>query len=221
MLRAPCLLAAVGLLPAIALAPPLPRAKEAPPGFIDLRPFGNQKLKEDFNSGRYAGNHLGSLPAGRQTFGGVKFHIGESLIQLGSDSFKNKPEKVEGIKVGRPVARLHFLHATAFSAPEGTVIGKYFVHYADKTRDEIEVVYGKDVVDWWNYPGRKAPTRGKVAWEGTNKAAEKFDAKINLFLLTWKSPHPKKRVVSLDYVATSKTGAAPFCVAITADNREK
>jgi hypothetical protein len=213
-------LAACLLLAAAVAAAPLPKGKEAEPPFIDLKPHGNQKLKEDFNSGRYADNNLASLPAGKQTFAGVKFLVGESMVQLGSTSIKGKPEKVEGIKVGRTLAKLHFLHATAFSAIDGTVIGKYVVHYADKTKAEVEVSYGKDVVDWWAYPGQKGPTGSKVAWEGTNKAAKGFDAKIKLYLTTWKNPHPKKRVVSIDFVGTDKRGgAAPFCVAITADDK--
>jgi hypothetical protein len=41
-----------------------------------------------------------------------------------------------------------------------------------------------------------------------------------LFLTTWENPNPKKKVVSLDYVATVPEGpAAPFCVAITAEDK--
>jgi hypothetical protein len=210
------------LLAAAALAAPLPKGKESAPLFIDLKPHANQKLKEDFNSGRYAGNNLASLPAGKTAFAGVKFHVGESMVQLGSANVKGKPDKVEGVKVGRALARLHFLHATAFSAADGAVIATYVVHYADKTKAEVEVAYGKDVVDWWAYPNQKEPTRGKVAWEGENEAAKGFDAKIKLYLTTWKNPHPKKKVVSLDIVGAEKRGgAAPFCVAITADDKDK
>jgi hypothetical protein len=210
------------LLAAAAVAAPLPKGKEAASLFIDLKPHGNQKLKEDFNSGRYSDNNLASLPAGKRTFAGARFHVGESMVQLGSTSVKGKPDKVEGIKVGRTLARLHFLHATAFSAADGAVIATYVVHYADKTKAEVEVAYGKDVVDWWAYPGQQGPTRGKLAWEGENKAAKLFDAKLKLYLTTWKNPHPKKKVVSLDFVGAEKRGsAAPFCVAISADDKDK
>jgi hypothetical protein len=36
--------------------------------------------------------------------------------------------------------------------------------------------------------------------------------------MTWKNPEPDKDVVSLDFVSTRSSEAAPFCVAITADN---
>jgi hypothetical protein len=107
---------------------------------------------------------------------------------------------VEGVKVGLMVGKLHFLHGTEHSAGDGTVIAKYIVHYADKTKAEIEVAYGKDVVDWWAYPNQAAPTTGKLAWEGENEPAKGFDAKIKLYLMSWKNPHPKKKVVELELV---------------------
>ena len=37
---------------------------------------------------------------------------------------------------------------------------------------------------------------------------------------TWENPHPKKKVVSIDYVATAgTTDVCPFCVAITAQDK--
>ena len=128
-------------------------------------------------------------------------------MRLGGD----KPAKVEGIKVDAKAVKLHFLHACGHSGnvPRDTPIGKYVVHYDDKTAEEIEIVYGKDVVDWWVQPGVSDPTRGKVAWEGQNA----FSA-IKLFLTTWENPNPGKRIVTLDFVATEGT---PFCVAISAE----
>jgi hypothetical protein len=197
-----------------------PAPSESGPVYIDVQPQANVKLKDDFHSGTYANNNLANLPTGKQTFGGVKFNVGESLIQLGSSNVAGKPEKVEGIKVGRTLKKLHFLHACGHQAPDDTVIGKYVVHYDDNTSEDIEVAYGKDVVDWWAYPDQKAPTRGKLAWEGTNEAAAKFEAKVKLYLQTWENPQPKKKVTAIDFVATAPdSGAAPFCVAITAEEK--
>jgi hypothetical protein len=96
------------------------------------------------------------------------------------------------------------------AAPRNTPIGRYVVHYDDNSTEEIEIVYGKDVVDWWVQPGVSDPTRSKVAWEGQNAISA-----IKLFLTTWENPNPEKRIVTLDYVAT---GGTPFCVAISAEN---
>ena len=59
--------------------------------------------------------------------------------------------------------------------------------------------------------------RGKVAWEGENEDSKSLNAKIRLYLTSWKNPQPKKRVVSIDYISTMTTAAAPFCVAMTAE----
>jgi RNA polymerase sigma factor (sigma-70 family) len=175
---------------------------------IDLGPHVNQKLKERFHGYREEGNDLATLPTGRQKFAGLAFTVGEGVVQVGGE----KPAKVAGIKVGAKATKLHFLHACGHSGnvPRDTPIGKYVVHYDDKSTEEIEIVYGKDVVDWWVQPGVSDPTRGKVAWEGQNA----FSA-IKLFSTTWENPNPKKRIVALDYVATKGN---PFCVAISAEN---
>jgi hypothetical protein len=213
-------LAALGACLAFGLALFAAPAPSETTTYIDLKPHINVKLKDNLHSDRYPNNNLASLPTGKQTFAGAKFQIGDGVVQLGSAQLKEKPEKVEGIKVGRTLAKLNILHATGYSTDDGTQIAKYVVHYDDETTADIEVVYGKDVVDWWAYPGREAPTRGKVAWEGENEAAKGFEATIKLYLTTWENPHPKKKVVTIDYVATAPDkNAAPFCVAITAEDK--
>jgi len=195
--------------------------------YIDLQPKANQKLKEPFHSGNFKNNHLESLPTGVQKFEGVKFKIGEGLLQLGSTQLPKLPEKFEGIPVGRKVSVLHVLHATGYgSSPEGnplhvpddTVIGKYVIHYEDKTDKDIDIVYGRDVRDWWYAEGDQGVDRSKVAWTGENEGSKSVGKKLRLFLTTWENPKPAKKVVSIDYVATqpTMTAAAPFCVAITA-----
>jgi hypothetical protein len=197
--------------------------------FIDLQAKANQKLDENFHSGA-EGNNLDSLPKGEQKFKGVPFKIGDSLIQLGSKIVEDKPEKVEGIKVDAKLAKLNFLHATGYGGgpnqegnpgfvEDDAVIGKYVVHYADDTKEEIEIVYGKDVRDWWFITDEKGVSRGKVAWTGENDASAKQEAKIRLYLGTWKNPHPDKKVTTIDYVSTMDTAAAPFCVAMTAEKK--
>ena len=93
--------------------------------------------------------------------------------------------------------------------PLNTPVGKYVVRYADKTRAEVEVAYGRDVVHWWVQAGVADPTRGKVAWEGENRCS-----RVKLFLTTWENPHPDKVIFALDYVTTKHN---PFCVAIAAE----
>jgi hypothetical protein len=210
--------AAVVSLAGWLLAAPAPSDTTFTP--IDLKAYTNAKLKDPLHGGD-EGNDLANLPAGKQTFADVRFTVGDEFIQLGSARVKG-PEKVEGIKVGRFVGKLHFLHSCGcgYNTADDTLIGKYVVHYDDKTTADIEIVYGKDVVDWWVGADRKDPTRSKVGWEGENAPAKAAGSKIKLSVSAWENPHPKKKVVSIDYVATeAATDVCPFCVAITAQDK--
>ena len=199
-------------------------AAPAPPGkfeFVSLEPQANQKLNDNFGSGT-KGNDLGALKKGVRTCAAVNFKIGEQVIQLGSKLHKvERPNKVEGIKVGRTFAKLHILHSTEYgeggaAIEEGTRIAEYKVHYDDGTSETIPVVYGQDVRDWWFYPNSKEVTRGKLGWKGENEYSKTFEAEIHLYVLTWENPHPAKTVTSINYAKTDpESVAAPFCVAIT------
>lgn len=200
------------------LAAPAPKTDGL--SFISLKGHTNVKLEENLHSDRFPNNNLKSLPTGKQKLGDFTYEIGDGLLQLGSAQVEGKPTEFKGIKVGVAAKKFHFLQACGHNSEADTVIGKYVFHYEDKTTAEAEIVFGKDVVDWWAYPDRAAPTRGKAAWEGENEASKGFDAKIKLYSMTWENPHPKKKIVSLDFIATKpEQQAAPFCVAITADDR--
>lgn len=196
-----------------------PTLKSEPIYYINLKDHINVKMDENLHSNNYPNNNLKSLPTGKQKLGDVQFEIGNGVLQLGSSSV-DKPKKIEGIKVGRTLKKLHFLQACGYNTENDTVIGKYVINYEDKSTAEVEIVYGKDVVDWWAYPGRDGPTKGKTAWEGENEASQGFNAKIKLYLKTWENPKPDKKVATIDFIATKpEQAAAPFCVAITAEDK--
>ncbi|MHC4400048.1 MAG: DUF1559 family PulG-like putative transporter [Planctomycetota bacterium] len=194
--------------------------------YLDLQPQANQKLAENMHSHAAGGNNLAELPAGEQTFAGVKLRIGEGLIQLASRRLPDRPEKVDGIGVDQKLGRLYILHATGWGSaqdavPDGTQIGEYRVHYEDGGEEAIPIVYGQDVRDWWNSDGSRSVTRGVLAWEGQNEAikasAPDGSRSLRLYLLAWENPHPEKKITAIDYGSTNETDAAPFCVAITAE----
>ena len=185
---------------------------------IKLKDHVNVKSDENLHSERFPNNNLKELKAGKQKLGGVTYDVGEGVLQLGSSDVAGKPAKIEGIKVGRTAAKLHFLQGAGYSAEEGKVVGKYVVRYADKTTADVEIVYGKHVVDWWAYPCKAAPTDAKAVWEGENAASKEFMAKIRLYHMAWTNPHPDKAIATIDFEATDTTQpCAPFCVAITAE----
>src|SRR5262249_38661558 len=114
-------------------------------------------------------------------------------------------------------SKLHFLHATHYQAPDDTIVGYYTVTYEDKSQHRIPIVYGKDVSDWWSRNDAKGPSRVEVAWKGDNDAARNNDSRIRLYLTTWNNPMPARNVVRIDFSSTNAAQAAPFCVAITAE----
>jgi hypothetical protein len=176
---------------------------------LDLQAKANQKLIDDVSR---AGNNLAALPTGEQTLAGVRWNIGVGLIQLSGKLTADRPAKVEGIKVGMTLSRLHFLHATHYQAPEDTIVGFYIVTYADKSLQKVPIVYGKDISDWWYNDQSRIPKRAEVAWKGENN-----ESRVRLYRTTWKNPEPARQVTSIDFVSTNTTDAAPFCVAITVE----
>jgi hypothetical protein len=217
----PLATAAAACVAAACLAAPAP--KTAGPTFIDLQGKANQKLADDVG-GRIPNNTLAAVPTGEQTFAKVKFQVGERCVQLGSPLLtKEKPDKVEGIPVGRKAGKLHFLHSTLFGKAQpliedGAIIAEYRVNYDDGTTVTVPVKYGEDVRDWWY--AKDAPDAGekvKVAWEGENEASKAGNNGIRLYLTTWTNPNPGKKVATIDFLRTEGTPASPFCVAITAE----
>lgn len=197
-----------------------PAPKTEPVVHISLKGHTNVKMDQNLHSETYPNNNLNALPRGKRKMGEITFEIGDGILQLGSASVGGKPEKIEGIAIGRTAKKLHFLQACGYSTDDGTVIGKYVIHFDDKSTVDVPIEYGKDVVDWWAYPTQKAPSKGKAVWEGENEASKGFEAKIKLYAMTWDCPHPTKKIVKLDFVATKpEQASAPFCVAITLEDK--
>jgi hypothetical protein len=194
--------------------------------YVDLLPKANKKLTDQL--GNITGTNLSILPTGEQTLEGVKFKIADGFIRLGSSwvATQTKPERVDGIQVGKAFAKLRLLHSTLAGGPRGgqvaddTEIAKYIVHYEGGETETIPVVYGKDVRDFWWYSADKdGVTRGKVAWKGENDATKNSSGEFRLYLSTWENPHPTRKVVSIDYVKVGDTVCAPFCVAMTLEEK--
>ncbi|MGA2617426.1 MAG: hypothetical protein ABSF26_07440 [Thermoguttaceae bacterium] len=186
---------------------------------LDLGRFANRKCAE--TTGHQQGNHLKELPRGEQTFAGVKFRIGDSVVQLGSTRWSEAPVKVEGIPVRRRIVKLYILHATQFGGaqfqvPDGMTIAQYRVRYEDGSDVLIPVVSGQDVRDWWCNDCGKPVTRGQVVWAGRNEAVQPRNSYLRLYLSVWENPHPERAVAGIDYISRM-TAAAPFCVAMTVE----
>ncbi len=199
---------------ALAMAAPAPKKLTISP--LDLQPKANRKLADSLHDYKDAKNDLAGLKKGKHSFNGISFEVGDKLIELGSKKVADSPEKVEGIAVGRMVEKIHFLHSTGYKESAEEVVGKYVIHYEIGGNEEIDIVYGKDVYDWWTEACTPNVTRGKMVWEGKNEATTRFNTTTQLFLMSWTNPHPRRKVTQIDFVS-SQTDSAPFCVAITVE----
>lgn len=192
-----------------------PQGKLVP---IDLSRQANRQYTD--SQGEQTGNNLLELPPGDRVLAGILFRTGSRMIQLQGDRFPTMPPSVEGIPVHRRLVHLDILHATQLGfasqgVREGELIAEYRLRYADGDRATIPVAIGQDVRDWWS-EDKNHVSRGQMVWVGSNAAVLERHLYLRLYLSRWKNPYPEKVVKSIDYVSM-KSNAAPFCVAITAE----
>jgi len=193
-----------------------PRSDDATPQMVDLTDFFHAALPEAWHPGD-AGNTLARLPTGVQELQGVRFDIrgvvqlfGGGLVETGGKPY---PRQVTSIKIGRPCARLHFLHAAGWAVDDGTVVGRYVLHYSDGSSQNLPIVYGEDTRDWWIGTDKVVQLKhAQVAWQGLTP---KGDA-VRIYKRTWENPHPDREVASLEFISTL-TRCAPFLIAITVE----
>jgi hypothetical protein len=193
---------------------------------VDLSPWATHSMDEPMLDTE--GNNLSDLGAGYQILGGVRFQTaGVVLVGPGQTEGEQTngvvalPDKVEGITIGRKAQRLYFLQGTHFSAPPGTRIGSYVVHYEDGSSAAIPIRVGEDVLDWWDQPGPETEEAlSHVVWRGRNDAASRSGVGIRLFMKTWQNPRPEMRIASLDMVTGDQhaehNAPAPFLAGLTA-----
>lgn len=185
---------------------------------LDIQPWGNLKLDEDFH---LVGNNLKTLGHGKQTLGNVDFLVGERFIHLAGKRAPAYPESAVGIVVDRNVKRIHFLQAGGWGVAmsDGITIGEYVIHYDDESVDHSPIVYGQDIRDWWMFDNRSV-NRSELAWTGLNHASRDFQGeryKLRLFKMTWVNQHIDKKVTKIDFVSFNNSICSPFLVAASAE----
>jgi hypothetical protein len=197
-----------------------PRDPQTSAKLLDLSAQYNAALTESWHAGGIAENDLAKLPRGVQAFGGIPFDV-RGIVQLSGRSAQSQldvrfPKEVKDIRVGQACQCLHFLHATGWTAPEGTLVGSFLVRYTNGDTREIPIVYGRDVRDWWAQNNEPASTELNVVWTGKNNAQGGTNAPQRLFKTTWKNPLPDIPIDRLDY-RTAMSASAPFLIAITVE----
>jgi hypothetical protein len=200
---------------------------------IDLKPYVNAALTDSPASAvGNKGNNLSELPAGVNIYGGVPFDV-EGFVQLGGKSListfhKNFPAKVDGIAIHKRCAKIYLLHAGDWvdTAEYGTAVARLVLHYEDGSQDQIDIVAGKDVFEFWSplFTTGAGPEYSKMtpnterAWTGSNRYIKQVwpDESLILYKSGFANPQPDLTVSTVDYVSTM-TGAAPFMVGLTVE----
>jgi hypothetical protein len=182
---------------------------------IDLAPFYNAGLTNAVMMGvRNHPNNLGEFPEGEIEAAGVRFSVG-GAIHVGNIY----PPRVEGIKVGARCQRLHLLHGTGGAPPEGTPVALLTLHYADGSAEELPIIYGQHVRDWWawkkNEPA-ELDAGSAIAWEGSNEYARSKNCKIRVYRSTLANPKPDLVIETADYVRAAR-GCNPFLLGLSVD----
>jgi beta-galactosidase GanA len=189
--------------------------------FIDLRSHCNMGFTDEMADDRKGGwtdqgaSDLREFPVGIREFGGVSFEVidpagngGRSCIMLRGSAKPYFPAEAAGIKVGKKLKFLYFLHSGAWGGGDA----KYVVHFGDGTKAEKELVSGRNIGDWTS-PGDLPEAR--IAWVGQNPS----NSQVGVWLMTWENPHPEKIIKTIDFISKG-TGGINGLIAITGSGRE-
>ncbi len=197
-----------------------PRDPKTPANLLDLSRFYNSALTEGWHRtgpNEPIANDLSQLPQGVQKLADVDFDL-RGVIQFASPKLYSPRflAAAKDIKVDRKARKLHFLHATGWSAPDGTPVATAVIHFANGKKQEFTFNYGDHLIDWvaWE-PQPKDHDNSVVAWTGKSPATG-GQTTLHLFKTQWINPDPTQTIASVDYIA-SNNDPAPFLIAITAE----
>ncbi len=193
---------------------------------LDLTRFYNGSLGQSLfltlNPGEAAENNWGTLPSGSVVLGGVPFDI-RGIIQLSGQNLESRipkrvPTAVTNIPVGMKCQRIHFVGATQWGDPPGTVVCRYRLHYVDGTSEVLPVEFEWDVQSWWlrreDNPGDLR--RAKRVGQGSNARLDSNRWTLALYLQTWNNPKPDLEVRAID-LESSMLNSSPFVAGITVE----
>jgi tetratricopeptide (TPR) repeat protein len=205
-------------LPDLAIATRFPRRPaEAGPRQIDLTLHYNRPLQLRIGLGFIQG--LQELTPGLHTLAGVTFDARGSIDLENRISGLELPPQVTGIRIAQECSALHFLHAAHYAENEpARALAEYVIHYADDTTEIVPAIHGRDIAQSEHPDAWKAPQPLVVAWTGKRDWQEgrRTPRSVSLYKMTWRNPHPAKRVESLDFRIVPPS-ASPFLVALTAE----
>jgi hypothetical protein len=164
------------------------------------------------------------LPRGRHAFAGTEFDI-RGMVKLKFWEETTAPGREVSPRAVIPVRRrchaLHFLQANQGFLPEGSLVGRWIVRYADRTEREWPLIYGQHLRDWWWSPDKEPrdPADATLAWIGKmgHPDPDEVGVQIRLFKATWSNPDPDREVTEIELHVEDSDKGAPIVLAVTAE----
>ncbi|MBQ9788538.1 MAG: alginate lyase family protein [Lentisphaeria bacterium] len=162
----------------------------------NTRPYADDKNGSGW-TGQGPANDMSNLLKGDLYCAGIPFSLPGRAVLLNAIPVNHFPETSGVMKLSKPekLEMFYFLQTAAWSAPNGTVIAKYIINYADGSNAVIPVRYLYDVADWWQ---NLDVVNAKVAWQGTNRSGQP----ICIYMSRAVNPNPDKAVISVELVST-------------------
>jgi hypothetical protein len=197
-----------------------PRDPKTASNLLDLSNYYNAALAEGWHRtgpNEPIANDLSMLPQGIQKLADIEFDV-RGVVQFSSQKLFSPrfPLAAKEIKVDRKAKKLHFLHSTGWSAPEGTPVASAVIHFANGKSEEFNFNYGEQLADWVTWqPQLKDRENSVIAWTGKSPATG-GQTTLHLFKSQWANPDPDQTITSIDYVAAN-FDPAPFLLAITVE----
>ena len=176
----------------------IPRSKNLSHNYIDLTPYYNAAIDEQWPLLNRNKGPLSRIPTGLADLENSKFDI-RGVVQLSGRQHKNQlgannpfPSKIDNINVGdKRFNSIDFLHAVTWQDPDGTPVANYVLNYSDGTKHAFPVVYGEHVRDWFvnSDVGILDTPSSNIAWRNST---------IVLYQTNFKNPFPEKEIRSIN-----------------------
>jgi hypothetical protein len=167
-------------------------------------------------------NDLQELPVGTREFVGVPFKVLDPKTNRASCMITKTtgrpwlgPLEFKGIPVRENVKRIHWLYGSGW-APFDLPVAYITYNYSDGSREQENVICGRNVMNWWGRAQDYENEKLKLAWAGSTPAAARNFTTVGLYHYAWENPHPDRTLESIDI--TSYGGdACLIVVALTGE----
>lgn len=182
--------------------------------YVSLSSLANQTYSDESPAGDGQGGWAdfgtenianSNFQTGEQVIGGIPYQLPATMtdpavmmIAGGSTIRPNLPVSLTGIPVNQKFSKIGFLHTLMYpTAPSGTTIGNYIIHYSDGTQVDQPIVFQQNIDDWYVPSINPAVVIAKkyTMTNGGERA---------VFNTLFTNPNPGKTIATIDMIGQSK-----------------